>query len=89
MTVKPDGAPPSSEAAAHRRWLVTIAITILFGTFGAVMTYLSYAKSSTKPSRSSSDAPAAAPTEPRTEAPSAEAPREGDDKPDKGKDKDK
>ena len=51
MSVKPDGAP-SGEAAAHRRWLVTIAITILFGGFGAVMTYLTYARS-TRPFASS------------------------------------
>ena len=44
MVLNPDGARPDSEAAAHRRWLITVAITILFGTFGAVMTYLTYAE---------------------------------------------
>ena len=97
MAVKPDGAPPNSEAAAHRRWLITIAITILFGTFGAVMTYLSYAKSSKpwSPSRAPSSVsstvpgsvPSIAPATPPTEVPPAE-PSSGEG--DKGKhDKDK
>ena len=53
--MKADGsptAPSESEAAAQRRWLITIVITVLFGGFGAVMAYLSYANSS-KPSASS------------------------------------
>jgi hypothetical protein len=97
MAAKSDGGPPDSEAAAHRRWLVTIAITILFGTFGAVMTYLTYAKGSRSPGKASSSVPSGAPsaapiTAPATaptEEPAGE-PRTGDgdkDKP-KGKDKD-
>lgn len=95
MAVKPEGAAPNSEAAAHRRWLITIAITILFGTFGAVMTYMTYAKSSKpwSPSRAPSSAPdsvpSVAPATPPTEGPPAEEPsaNEGDkDKHEKEKD---
>lgn len=77
MSVKPDGAPLDPEARAHRRWLITIAITVLFGGFGAVMAYLSYANS-TKPavsspgrSRSPSKSPTTAPTAAPSAAPSA------------------
>jgi hypothetical protein len=53
MAVNPDGEPAASgEKAAHRRWLITIAITIVFGAFGAVMAYLSYVHS-TRPGASS------------------------------------
>lgn len=68
MPASPDGAPPrTSEAAAQRRWLITIAITVVFGGFGAIMAYLSYAKStqpavSTPAPRPAPTAPAAAPS---------------------------
>src|SRR5688572_9018320 len=104
MAGKPDGAAPNSEAAAHRRWLITIAITILFGTFGAVMTYLSYSKGSkpwspaktpsSAPSSGTSTAPASAASEAAApaEVPSRENDGDNDDKgkPDNDKpDKDK
>ena len=31
-----------SEAREHRRWLVGVGITLVFGTFGVVMALLSY-----------------------------------------------
>ncbi|MBA3818820.1 MAG: hypothetical protein H0X17_08005 [Deltaproteobacteria bacterium] len=34
---------PASDAAAKRRWMIGIIITVLFGSFGAVMAWLSYA----------------------------------------------
>jgi hypothetical protein len=98
MAVKPDGAPTAnSEAAAHRRWLITIALTILFGGFGAVMAYLSYANSNkpsvssprrprpsgTSPSTAPSPAPSSAPATPPTAAPPAAEP--ASDEGDKGK----
>jgi hypothetical protein len=85
MEVKPDGARPNSEAAAQRRWLITIAITILFGTFGAVMTYLSYAKDAKPSSRSNatSGVPSAAPAAAPAEKPAAAEPSSDDG--DKGK----
>ncbi len=77
MSVQPDGGSPA-EAAAHRRWLITILITVLFGGFGAVMAYLSYVNSS-KPaassptrSRSPSKAPSATPSAPTVAPPAAE-----------------
>jgi hypothetical protein len=93
MSVKPDSAPTAnSEAASHRRWLITLAITILFGGFGAVMAYLSYANStkhSVSPphrSRSSGPSPSTAPATPPTAAPPAAAPSSDDKgKPDKDK----
>ena len=74
MAVKSEGAPASDgEAAAHRRWLITIVITVLFGGFGAVMAYLSYANSSKAPSTGQSNrAPSSAPTNPPAAAPVAE-----------------
>ena len=82
-----------SEEAAHRRWLITVAITMLFGTFGAVMTYLTYARGSrpwsgrapiTAPITAPISAPSAPPTEgPPTAEPSTTADDEG--KHDKGK----
>lgn len=85
MAAKTDGGAPDSEAAAHKRWLVTIAITILFGTFGAVMTYMSYAKSS-KPwsGRAPSSVPATTATPPAEQPPAEEPSSEGDGD-DKGK----
>lgn len=94
MSVQPDGtsAPRSeSDAAAHRRWLITIIITVVFGGFGAVMAYLSYVNSSKpsatspgrsrSPSKTSTTAPTAAPTvAPPAAEPSDPAPS------DKGKD---
>ncbi len=81
MAVKPDGAPSAGEAAAQRRWMITILITVVFGGFGAVMAYLSYANSnqpsdSTPGGSSPSSSPAASP-----------ASESSDDKgkPDKGK----
>jgi hypothetical protein len=95
MSDQPDGASPA-EAAAHRRWLITLAITVLFGGFGAVMAYLSYANSSKpaassprSPGRSPSKSPAAAPTPapaaPAAVEPSAPAPSD-DEKGKSGKD---
>jgi hypothetical protein len=100
MTITPDGAPVDSQGAAHRRWLITMTITVLFGVFGAVMAYLSYANSS-KPAavtpnrspskKSPSTAPTAAPpTAPTTPAAPAEAtPDPAPDDKGKGHDKDK
>lgn len=80
MSVKPI-VPLDPEVRAHRRWLITIAITVMFGGFGAVMAYLSYvnnsksAVSSPGRSRSPSKSPATAPTvAPPAAEPSAPAP---------------
>ncbi len=96
MAVKPDGALTAGEAAAHRRWLITIVITVVFGGFGALMAYLSYANS-TKPSTSSGTSPSTEPssapgTPPSVAHPAAEPSSDEGDKgnPHKGKpDKDK
>ncbi len=78
MGVNPD------ETAAHRRWLITIVITIVFGGFGAVMAYLSYVNSSKpSPSRASSSAPAKSTTvAPPAAEPSSD--EKGTDRPGKG-----
>lgn len=34
----------SSDARAHRRWLIGIGITLVFGLFGAIMALLAYTK---------------------------------------------
>ncbi len=73
MAVKPDGgAPLDSEAAANRRWLITIMITIVFGGFGAVIAYLNYARNSAKPSSSSPRSPSTSPATPSSAPPAAE-----------------
>lgn len=67
-----DGSPTDkSEAAAHRRWLITVAITVVFGCFGAVMAYLSYANNtrSSAPATGRSSTPSTAPTTAPTVAP--------------------
>lgn len=73
MSVKPDGAPlPGSDVAAQRRWLITIMITVLFGGFGAVMAYLTYADRQDSP-RSPASSPTSRPTtEPATPAPASD-----------------
>jgi hypothetical protein len=97
MSVKPDGARPlDSEAAAHRRWLITVAITVMFGGFGAVMAYLSYARH-TKPAMSSPGRSRPASTRPTVAPPAAAEPssdpapsdEEAKPKADKDEDKDK
>lgn len=95
----PSDAPVDPEARAHRRWLITILITVLFGGFGAVMAYLSYVNSS-KPSasspgrsRSPRKAPSATPGAPSTVTPPASEPStpvpSGDEKGKSDKPKDK
>ena len=81
MTIKPDGTPVDRDAAAHRRWLITLVATVVFGVFGAVMAYLSYSNSSKpaavspNPNRAPSKSPIAAPSaEPATPAPAAVEP---------------
>ncbi len=94
MVLKP-AAPRDSEEAAHRRWLITVAITVLFGTFGAVMTYLTYARgarpwSGRAPSTAPVTAPIIAPAAPPSEAPPAAEPSSSAEDKDKDKeDKDK
>lgn len=76
MSAQPDGtsAPRSeSDAAAHRRWLITVIITVVFGGFGAVMAYLSYTNSK-KPAASSSGRSRSPGTAPTTTAPTPTAP---------------
>ncbi|MET0795101.1 MAG: hypothetical protein ABW061_26520 [Polyangiaceae bacterium] len=61
-----EDASTRRSAAEHRRWLIGIAISIAFGTFGAVMAWLSYAARS-RPSLPSSGQlvkPASADAEP-------------------------
>ena len=60
MTNKGDEAAPARDAE-HRRWLISIAISVVFGIFSAVMAWLSYS------ARSKGPAPSAAPI---TRAPS-------------------
>ncbi len=92
MSDQIDGASAGrseSDAAASRRWLITIIITVVFGGFGAVMAYLSYARSSEPAVSSPRRSPSAAPTPtPLPTAPaSGPAPSEGDKG--KGHNKDK
>ena len=37
-----DRSPPERDRTANRRWMIGIAVTLVFGTFGAVMALLSY-----------------------------------------------
>lgn len=83
MAVHPDGAP-NAEAAAQRRWLITIVITILFGGFGAVMAYLSYANSN-KPAAQRRGTSASTATPPPVAPPAGEPNRDTKGKPDKGR----
>jgi hypothetical protein len=58
--------PPGQSMLADRRWLVGIAISLVFGTFGSVMAWLSYAgRSRAVPAA----AAATAPPSPASEAP--------------------
>jgi hypothetical protein len=52
-----------TDAAANRRWLIGLSITLVFGIFGAVMALLRYAdqgKTQPSPAATSVVAPAAA-----------------------------
>jgi hypothetical protein len=42
----PGDTTSRSEASAHRRWIIGIAISVVFGTFGAVMAVLAYRNAS-------------------------------------------
>ena len=59
-----DAALSPSDAAAKKRWMIGLVITVLFGSFAAVMAWLSYAghdppspASGSKPSPSPSPSP--------------------------------
>ncbi len=43
MKIEQDAALSPSDAAAKKRWMIGLVITVLFGGFGAVMAWLSYA----------------------------------------------
>lgn len=49
MSTAPD--VPGSDARAHRRWLIGIGITVVFGIFGAIMALLAYTKISAPAAR--------------------------------------
>lgn len=79
MSANPDRVPLDFEARAHRRWLITLMITVMFGGFGAVMAYLSYANSmrpvASSPGRSRSTSRPSSPTPGKASTPApAEAP---------------
>ena len=88
MEAKSDAPVSGSERAATRRWLITLAITVAFGGFGAVMAYMSYANSS-KPapsrSRPSSVSPQGAPSSTPQPAEPVRDDRPGKDKRDRDK----
>jgi hypothetical protein len=67
MGTPSDANAAELDARAHRRWLIGLGITLVFGLFGAVMTWLAYA------GRSAPAAPAAAPPVPGSVAPAAPA----------------
>ena len=72
---------PPSDDRAQRRWLIGVAITLVFGVFGAVMAVLAYTNSTSAPqSRAPTSSPAAAPAGSTTPDPPAS------DKPGHGKD---
>ena len=55
-----------ADARAHRRWIIGIAITVVFGVFGAVMALLAYTKmepgpAMSQPGRSGAARPGAKP----------------------------
>lgn len=84
MAVTPDDSRTASEAAAHRRWLITIVITVVFGCFGAVLAYLSYAKTTAPAAPSSSGTSGPAPAaQPSTDDGGKSDPHKG--KPDKNR----
>lgn len=65
MTTQQDDAARRAEATSQRRWLIGVAITVVFGGFGVVMALLSYADhtkaptpGASSPSREPSPAPA-------------------------------
>ena len=43
MKTEGDAALSPSDAAARKRWMIGLVITVLFGSFAAVMAWLSYA----------------------------------------------
>ena len=43
MKTEGDAVLSPSDAAAKRRWMIGLVVTVLFGGFGAVMAWLSYA----------------------------------------------
>ena len=43
MKAERDAVLSPSDAAAKKRWMIGLAITVLFGCFGAVMAWLNYA----------------------------------------------
>ena len=78
-------APPSDDRA-QRRWLIGIGITLLFGTFGAVMAVLAYTNSSNTPAPRGA-ARVSAPT-PGSAVPAvAPAPAPTPDKPDEDRER--
>jgi hypothetical protein len=71
---EPTSAP--SDARAQRRWLIGLAITVLFGIFGAVMAVLAYRDSTSSPgARAPAGTTAPAPTGAAPSAP--DSPGEG------------
>ncbi|HUS28212.1 MAG TPA: hypothetical protein VMZ53_06880 [Kofleriaceae bacterium] len=73
MDPQTDSASARSDAGAQRRWLIGIAITVVFGIFGAVMALLAYTNSSSAPP-SRVPGPSRA-SEPATTPPSPDEPR--------------
>lgn len=67
MSTDRDTAPSPSDAAAKKRWMIGLVITVLFGGFGAVMAWLSYT-SRDQPSPASGSKPSLSPT-PRPDTP--------------------
>ncbi|MDQ3368835.1 MAG: hypothetical protein M3680_25710 [Myxococcota bacterium] len=80
MSPPRDAASPSTDAAAKRRWMIGIILSLMFGLFGAVMAWLNYA-ARTKSAATRGARPTAEPASTPDPAPRA-PPGQG-----KGKDK--
>lgn len=83
MIAKSDPATPSSDDRAQRRWFIGIAITLLFGMFGAVMAVLAYTNNSSAPAASG----AARGTAPSPGSAATAVPAEKPDRDHRGKDR--
>lgn len=60
----PSPAIDAATAAANRRWIITICVSLVFGIFGAVMALLSYSGRAAPAPAAMTAAPAAAPAAP-------------------------
>ncbi|CAN5790851.1 hypothetical protein BH11MYX2_BH11MYX2_07750 [soil metagenome] len=73
MGPQTEDASSRGEARAHRRWLIGISITVVFGIFGAVMALLAYTNAKSAPPRPRGAIPSG------TSAPAVAAPAPSDE----------